>query len=325
MSGEIDVERAKMSGIFKPDFMNMERAATVIRAGGLVAFPTETVYGLGANAYDAKAVAQIFAVKGRPTFNPLISHIAEPQELSEYALIDSRALYLAEKFWPGPLTFVLPRKDNNPSLDLVCAGLRTITVRCPNHPVALELIRKSGVPIAAPSANRSQTISPTTALAVFESLEDGVDMILDGGSCQVGVESTILDLTTDKPVLLRAGGITKEALEEALNETILISDGNPNKPTSPGQLLKHYAPTKKFRINVTEPEDDELFIGFGRECKNAVMNLSINGDLKEAAANLFAFMRKADADKRYKSIAMAPIPMNGLGLAINDRIRRAAR
>ena len=325
MSGEIDVERAKMSGIFKPDFMNMERAATVIRAGGLVAFPTETVYGLGANAYNARAVAQIFAVKGRPTFNPLISHIAEADALADYALADSRALFLAEKFWPGPLTFVLPRKDNSSALDLVCAGLKTITVRCPNHPVALELIRKSGVPIAAPSANRSQTISPTTAIAVFESLEDGVDMILDGGACSVGVESTILDLTTDKPVLLRAGGVTKEELEEALGETVLISDGNPNKPTSPGQLLKHYAPAKKFRINVTEPESDELFIGFGAGCDNAIMNLSESGDLREAAANLFAFMRKADADDRFARIAMAPIPMNGLGLAINDRIKRAAR
>lgn len=314
-----------MSGIFKVDDDNIKRAAGVIKSGGLVAFPTETVYGLGANVYDRHAVASIFEAKGRPSFNPLISHLGFKEELSEYAAADSRALYLAEKFWPGPLTFVLPRIDDNPALDLVCAGLPTITVRCPNHPVALDLIRCSGVPIAAPSANRSQTISPTTALAVLESLGERVDMILDGGPCAVGVESTILDLTTPKPVLLRAGGITKEQLEEALNEPVLISDGNPDKPTSPGQLLKHYAPAKKLRINVTEPEDDELFIAFGQGYDNAQMNLSPTGDLREAAANLFAFMREADKNPNYTKLAMAPIPNEGVGLAINDRIRRASK
>jgi len=314
-----------MSGIFKADELNIGRAATLIRNGGLVAFPTETVYGLGANAYDPRAVAAIFEAKGRPTFNPLISHIAEPEQLKSYAEADSRALYLAEKFWPGPLTFVLPRKDTIAALDLVCAGLKTITVRCPNHPVALELIRKSGVPIAAPSANRSQSLSPTTAQAVFESLEDRVDMILDGGPCAVGVESTILDLTTSQPVLLRAGGITKEELEHALGETVIVSDGNPNRPTSPGQLLKHYAPSKKFRINATEARVGEFFIGFGEGYEWAPLNLSPTGDLREAAANLFSFMRAADNNDDYKAIAMAPIPDYGLGLAINDRIRRAAR
>ena len=205
-----------MGGIFEADADNISKAAELIKSGKLVAFPTETVYGLGASVYDAKAVAGIFAAKGRPAFNPLISHIAEPDELAGYAAADQRALFLARKFWPGPLTFVLPRKDENPALDLVCAGLKTITVRCPRHPAALELIRKSGVPIAAPSANRSQTISPTTAQAVYESLGDRVDMILDGGSCTVGVESTILDLTTRQAVLLRAGGITREELEEGL-------------------------------------------------------------------------------------------------------------
>ena len=314
-----------MSGIFVADDVNISRAAVIINEGGLVAFPTETVYGLGASVYDRHAVASIFAVKGRPTFNPLISHLGWPQELDEYAEADSRALFLAEKFWPGPLTFVLPRIDDEPALDLVCAGLPTITVRCPNHPVALQLIREAGVPIAAPSANRSQTISPTTARDVYESLADSVDMILDGGNCAVGVESTILDLTTTKPVLLRAGGITKEELEAALNETVYISDGNPNKPSSPGQLLKHYAPSKQFRINVTAPAEDELFIAFGAGYPYAAMNLSPSGDLREAAANLFAFMRMADRDTRFSKIAMAPIPNEGLGLAINDRIRRASR
>lgn len=314
-----------MSGIFKADEANICQAAELIKGGKLVAFPTETVYGLGANVYDAHAVAGIFAAKGRPSFNPLISHIAEPAQLAEYARADERALFLARKFWPGPLTFVLPRLDENPALDLVCAGLKTITVRCPKHLVALELIRQSGVPIAAPSANRSQTISPTTAEAVYESLGDNVDMILDGGACEVGVESTILDLTTSQAVLLRAGGITKEELEEALNEPVAISDGNPNRPTSPGQLLKHYAPSKKLRINATERQDGELFIGFGPEYPWAEMNLSPKGDLREAAAHLFAYMREADKNLNFSRLAMAPIPFEGLGLAINDRIKRAAR
>lgn len=314
-----------MSGVYVADEDNISRAAMIIKEGGLVAFPTETVYGLGANVYNRHAVASIFEVKGRPSFNPLISHLGWPQELEDYADADSRALFLSKKFWPGPLTFVLPRIDDDPALDLVCAGLPTITVRCPAHPVALALIRESGVPIAAPSANRSQSISPTTARDVFESLLGRVDMILDGGSCSVGVESTILDLTTSKPILLRAGGVTKEELEEALNEPVYISDGNPDKPSSPGQLLKHYAPSKHFRINVTKPDDDELFIAFGAGYPDAMMNLSPTGNLREAAANLFAFMREADRDTHFSKIAMAPIPNEGIGLAINDRIRRASR
>ena len=314
-----------MGLILKADEMNIKRAAMAINIGGLVAFPTETVYGLGANAYNKYAVASIFEAKGRPTFNPLISHIAEIDMMSKLAEPNERALFLAKKFWPGPLTFVLKRKDKNPSLDLVCAGLNTITVRCPKHPVALELIKKSGVPIAAPSANRSQTLSPTTAAAVLESMEGNVDMILDGGPCEVGVESTIVDLTTREAVILRAGGVTKEDLEEALGETVLLSDGNPDKPTSPGQLLKHYAPSKKFRINVTTPDDDEFFIGFGPDYPDAHLNLSFRGDLKEAAAHLFDYMRKADDEPDFDKIAMAPIPNTGLGLAINDRIKRAAR
>lgn len=314
-----------MSGIFEANEENIIQAAALIKSGKLVAFPTETVYGLGANVYDAHAVAGIFAAKGRPTFNPLISHIADPDELAGYAEADSRALFLAQTFWPGPLTFVLRRKDENPALDLVCAGLKTITVRCPSHPVARALIRQSGVPIAAPSANRSQTISPTTADAVYDSLGDKVNMILDGGACAVGVESTILDLTTPQAVLLRAGGVTKEELEQALNETVQISDGNPNRPTSPGQLLKHYAPAKTLRINATSREPGELFIGFGAGYEWADLNLSPTGDLREAAANLFAYMRQADKDTRFSRMAMAPIPQRGMGLAINDRIRRASK
>lgn len=311
------------NNIYKNTPENISYAASVIKSGGLVAFPTETVYGLGADVYNAKAVASIFAAKGRPAFNPLISHIAEKDFLKEYASVDSRVLALAEKFWPGPLTFVLKRIDENPALDLACAGLKTVTVRMPDHPTALSLIKKSGVPIVAPSANRSQTVSPTTAQHVADSLGDKVDVILDGGPCRVGVESTIIDVTGQNVVLLRAGGIALEDLESFLGEKVLISHGNPDLPSSPGQLLKHYAPSHDFRINAITREPDEFFIGFGKmvDCD---LNLSPNGDLCEAAANLFAYMRLADSQNKYAKIAMSPIPESGLGLAINDRIRRAA-
>lgn len=313
-----------MTNIFAYSDQTLQQAAKIIKDGGLVAFPTETVYGLGAGVYNAKAVANIFAAKGRPTFNPLISHIAELDTLSELAQTDSRVMALAQKFWPGPLTFVLNRKNMNPALDLVCAGLKTMTVRMPSHPIALELIKSSGVPIAAPSANRSQSISPTTARHVFESLGNKVDMILDGGPCKVGVESTIIDLTTSQVVMLRAGGLAKEEIEEFLGEKILLSHGNPDLPSSPGQMLKHYAPRLPMRINIRpeEKNGDEFYIGFGTMDGN--LNLSESGNLLEAAANLFAFMHLAEEQTDYPAIAMAPIPETGLGLAINDRIRRAS-
>lgn len=303
---------------------NMEKAARLIRDGGLVAFPTETVYGLGANAYNATAVAHIFQAKNRPTFNPLISHIADADALKGYAQTDSRVMALIKHFWPGPLTFVLKRLDMSPSLDLACAGLPTVTVRMPNHPVALDLIRRAGVPVVAPSANRSQSISPTTAGHVWDSLGNRVDMILDGGPCAVGVESTIIDLTGPQVVMLRPGGVAREVLQDFLNEPVLLSHGNPDLPRSPGQMLKHYAPLHAFRINVMEPESDEFFIGFGTVGLNAPLNLSPSGNLCEAAAHLFDYMHRADAQTMYDKIAMAPIPETGLGLAINDRIRRAS-
>ena len=314
-----------MTDICKPTLQNIEKAAKVIQNGGLVAMPTETVYGLGANVYNPQAVANIFAAKGRPSFNPLISHIAEIDFLKTYAQTDERVLSLAKQYWPGPLTMVLRRfnDDTNTAIDLACAGLRTITVRMPNHNVALELIKKSGVPIVAPSANKSQTISPTTAQHVYESLGENVDIILDGGQCQVGVESTIIDITGSNVVMLRAGGISIEELEEFLNEKVLISNGNPDLPSSPGQMLKHYAPNHNLRINAELPKDDEFFIGFGK-VEGAHINLSPSGDVREAAANLFAYLRYADNQTEYNKIAMSPIPNIGLGLAINDRIRRAS-
>lgn len=313
------------NNIYEDNEKNLQQAAETIKNGGLVAFPTDTVYGLGANVYDGKAIASIFEAKGRPTFDPLISHIAEIDFLKEYATTDERVMDLAKHFWPGPLTFVLKRKDNISSLDLVCSGLPNIAVRMPNHQLALRLIKAAGVPIAAPSANRFKCISPTTAQHVQESLGDKVDMILDGGPCKIGVETTIIDLTTPQIVMLRAGGLSKEELEEYTGEKVYISHGDPNKPSAPGQLLKHYAPRMPMRINVSEDDvkEDEFFIGFGK-VKKANLNLSPSGNLNEAAANLFAYMREAETHQEYKGIAMSPIPQTGLGLAINDRIRRAS-
>lgn len=312
-----------MNNIYTPTQENIKKAAELIKQGGLVSFPTETVYGLGANVYNAQAVASIFEAKGRPHFDPLISHIAEIDFLKEYAATDERVIALAKHFWPGPLTFILRRTDNNPAIDLACSGLNKIAVRMPDNPIALDLIQKSGVPIVAPSANKFKAVSPTTAQHVQESLGDKVDMILDGGPCRVGVESTIIDVTSPQIVLLRAGGTALEDLETFLSEKILISDGDPNKPSAPGQLLKHYAPKNSLRINATEKQENEFLIGFGK-VDNADLNLSANGDLKEAAANLFAYMRLADEKCGNKSLAMSPIPLTGLGLAINDRIKRAS-
>ena len=308
--------------IFKATKTTILKAADLIKAGDVVAFPTETVYGLGASAYNPNAIAKIYAIKNRPSFNPLISHIAEVDFLKEYAIVDDRVLNLAKKFWPGPLTFILKRKDDNPALDLACAGLKKISVRMPNHPVALALIQAAGVPIVAPSANKSQSISPTTARHVQNSLGDAVPMILDAGACKVGVESTIIDVSSKQIVLLRAGGTSLETLEEFLGEKILVSDGNPNKPSSPGQMLRHYAPKYETRINVTNPQLDEFYIGFGN--MDGDLNLSPSGDLQEATSNLFQMMHLAEEQTKKKKIAIAPIPNTGLGRAINDRIKRAS-
>lgn len=312
-----------MSNIYQPTQENINKAAETIKNGGLVAMPTETVYGLGANVYDAQAVASIFEAKQRPFFDPLISHIAEADFLKTYAQTDERVMALAKKFWPGPLTMILKRKDNNSAIDLACSGLPNIAVRMPAHPVALELIRQSGVPIVAPSANKFKSISPTTAEHVRESLGEKVNMILDGGACKVGVESTIIDVTGKQVVILRAGGTSKEDLSCFLNEEVLLSDGTPDKPSAPGQLLKHYAPGRPLRINATTRQPGEFFIGFGN-IKDTDLNLSPKGDLCEAAGNLFAFLRLADKQEGYQSLAISPIPEQGLGLAINDRIKRAS-
>ena len=302
----------------------IQKAALLIREGGLVAFPTETVYGLGANAYDDKAVAAIFEVKGRPQFNPLIVHVAGLEAAREVVCFNAMAEVLAKKFWPGPLTFVLPRKDKRVSY-LVSAGLETLAVRMPSHPIAKRFLAACEVPVAAPSANISGRVSPTRYEHVAEALADKIGMILDGGASEVGLESTVVDLTTEVPVLLRAGGVTVEELEEALGQKVIISgESAPAAPRSPGQLLSHYAPSLPVRINAEYAHEGEAFLGFG-ECEGATLNLSRSGDLKEAAANLFAYLRLLDKAADFKGIAVAPIPSVGIGLAINDRLKRAAR
>ena len=308
--------------------MSIDEAARLIREGELVAFPTETVYGLGGDATNERAVAKIFEAKGRPQFNPLISHVVDAGEAARLVQWNSVADKLAARFWPGPLTLVLPRAKNSPIALLATAGLDTAAIRAPAHPMAQALIRAAGRPIAAPSANRSGSVSPTRAEHVAESLGDRVKVILDGGPCEVGLESTVLDLTTTTPTLLRPGGATREAIE-ALIGPVALSHAIPSGDAarkSPGQLDSHYAPARPVRLNATSVAGDEALLAFGpRPPAGArqVLNLSPDGDLTEAAANLFAHLRALDRPANTR-IAVMPIPQTGLGLAINDRLRRAA-
>lgn len=298
------------------------RGAEVLRGGGLVAFPTETVYGLGGDATQGQAVARIFEAKGRPSFNPLIVHVAEIGWVSGLAEVDARFAKLAEKFWPGPLTFVLKRRADCPASELVSAGLDSIAVRMPDHPVAQELLRVSRRPLAAPSANASGTISPTRAEHVAQSLGENVVLIIDGGACRVGLESTVLDLTGEAAVVLRPGVITAEEISAVIGPLGTAAE-NPTIYKSPGQLASHYAPGLPLRLNASAAKPGEAYLGFG-PVPGATLNLSPGGDLREAAANLFAMMRALDEPKRYQGIAMAPIPATGIGIAINDRLARAA-
>ena len=297
----------------------VQRAAEILRAGGLVAFPTETVYGLGADATNDRAVARIYEVKGRPQINPLIAHVANVEEALAQAEFSSSALTLAAKFWPGPLTLVLRRKNGCTVSLLASAGLPSLALRVPQHPLALELIRAVGRPIVAPSANVSGRISPTTAAHVQAGLGSKVEMILDGGPCAVGLESTIVSLLDHTPRLLRAGGLPRETIEEALGRELAAPLAGPLH--APGQLESHYAPNAKMRLNATEWRDGEAHLGFG--AMDAALNLSREGDLIEAAANLFSMLHQLDMSHS-SIIAVAPIPGMGLGEAINDRLRRAA-
>ncbi len=305
-----------------PTQAGLDDAAAILQRGGLVAMPTETVYGLAGDARNGAAVAQIFAAKGRPHFNPLIVHVPDMALAMQIGVFDDQAAAIAAAFWPGPLTLVLPLRDDAGLAPLVTAGLGTVAIRIPAHPVAQALLRAFGGPLAAPSANPSGRVSPTTAAHVMQGLGGRIAAVLDGGACPVGVESTILGLA-GAPSLLRPGGVPAEALETMLGPLVIAT--NAEKPTAPGQLASHYAPGAAVRLEVTRPDPGEIWVGFGPDCAGATMTLSATGDLVEAAAALFQTLRAADdLTGAEGSIAFAPIPDHGLGRAINDRLRRAA-
>ncbi|WP_421995153.1 L-threonylcarbamoyladenylate synthase [Roseococcus sp.] len=301
-------------------------AAALLRAGELVAFATETVYGLGADARNGKAVAGIFEAKGRPHFNPLICHFPDAESAWAEVHPDERARALASAFWPGPLTLVLPRRADSRVDLLTGAGLDTLAVRVPSHPAARELLRLAGIPVAAPSANQSGRVSPTTSAHVMEELSGRIAAVLEGGDCEVGVESTVLDLSGTEAVLLRPGGVPQEAIEAVIGPV-----GRPASPEaggalrSPGMMLSHYAPALPVRLEATVVAPDEALLAFGAplEGAGAVFQLSAAQDLREAAARLFQGLRALDGSG-LRGIAVMPVPGGGLGPAIRDRLDRAA-
>ena len=308
------------------------RASSLLADGQLVAFPTETVYGLGADATNDSAVARIFAAKDRPAFNPLISHVASAAAAFDLGVETPIATVLASAFWPGPLTLVLDRRPDCPVARLTTAGLDKIAVRVPAHAAAQALLTHFGKPVAAPSANPSGRISPSTADHVMRGLAGKIDLILDGGPCESGLESTVVDASTDQAVILRPGGITRNAVADTLKATGFVDPiadqeavTQPLQPVAPGQLASHYAPRATVRLNATKAVADEELIGFGSVAGSGTLALSLSasGDLIQAAANLFAMLHRAD-DSGTTKIAIAPIPDEGIGEAINDRLRRAA-
>ncbi|MBK5912103.1 threonylcarbamoyl-AMP synthase [Rhodothalassium salexigens] len=317
--GDGDQEAPLPAPIEKPRPKTIDRAVDILRQGGLVALPTETVYGLAVDAGQPRAVAHVFEVKGRPQFNPLICHVAGRDMAGRLVTLSQAADALIAAFWPGPLTLVLPRRADAPVADLVSAGLDTLAVRAPAHSVMRQVLFALDRPVAAPSANPSGRLSPTRADHVAEGLGDRVDLIVDGGPCAVGLESTVVEVRDDAVVVLRHGSITTADLRAVVALPVRErEDGDPIN--APGQLLSHYAPRAALRLDATDAADDEILIGFGTVAGD--MNLSPAGDLEEAATRLFALLREADA--RADRIAVAPVPDQGLGRAINDRLRRAA-
>lgn len=305
--------------MLSPDQAGIAEAAQLLRSGKLVAVPTETVYGLAARADQAEAVANIYRAKGRPDFNPLISHVANMEQAKALADFDARALKLAETYWPGPMTLILPAKQPSGVVAAVTAGLPTIAIRIPSHPVMRALLSELNLPLAAPSANRSGFISPSKPDHVLESLGNQVDAILDGGPCAKGVESTIVALRPDGWQILRPGPLTQEDITAVLGEAPLTLDKGTIE--APGQLASHYAPGKPVRLQATGPQADEFMIGFG--AVEGDVTLSACGDCAEAAANLYQCLHDGAA-AAHSRIAVAPIPESGIGAAINDRLRRAA-
>lgn len=316
-----------MGRIVPPDATHLAEAAAALAAGDLVAFPSETVYGLGGDAGSDQAVARIYEAKGRPSFNPLIVHVPSLAAAAEFAVVSPAAEALAAKFWPGPLTLVLLRKPGCRLSLLVSAGMDSVALRVPAHPVAQALLRAAGRPLAGPSANPSGRISPTTAQHVADGLGDKVAMILDGGPCAIGLESTVVSLLDDAPQILRPGGIVAEELAAVLGRPVGLAPQIGDVTAGlhgPGRLLSHYAPAAPVRLNAMTALPSETLLGFGPNAPaGTALNLSPTGDLTEAAANLFAMLRELDRPG-VKAIAVMPIPERGLGLAINDRLRRAA-
>jgi L-threonylcarbamoyladenylate synthase len=307
-------------------------AVRCLAGGGLVAFPTETVYGLGADATNPAAVARLYQAKDRPSFNPLIVHIGDISAARQISRFDATAIRLAEAFWPGPLTLVLPKTKDCAVADLATAGLETIAIRLPAHPLAREILRAFGRPVVAPSANLSGHVSPTMAAHVQSDLAGRIDLIVDGGAVEVGVESSIVGCF-DEPMLLRPGGLPRGEIERVLGRPLAQPprdpDGDGGQPLAPGMLASHYAPRTRVRLDAAEIAPGEALLAFGSDAlpgvdaATAVMNLSAQGDLNEAAANLFGYLRALDT-KGARAIAVMPVPHHGLGEAINDRLRRAA-
>ena len=307
--------------IILPTPEGIAKACRLLEQGQALGMPTETVYGLAGDAFQDAAVARIFALKNRPAFNPLIIHVASLEAADSLVDISLEALTLIDMFWPGPLTLVLPRKKDCPVSLLASSGLDTLAVRCPAHPVAGRLIQAYGRPLAAPSANKFMGMSPTCAQDVEDSLAEQVPLILEGGQCEVGLESTILDLTGLRPVLLRPGGISGEALEALIGPVAKAAKDSPIK--APGMMRRHYAPHRPLRLNALDRRSGEALLGFGPMSLAVDLNLSEQGDLTQAAANLFRMLRQLDQNP-FTAIAVMPIPTTGLGLAINDRLQRAA-
>jgi L-threonylcarbamoyladenylate synthase len=310
--------------VLKADREAIEAASRCLAAGGLVAFPTETVYGLGADARNGEAVARLYAAKGRPSFNPLIAHVADIAAARRVGIFNPAAEKLAANFWPGPLTLVLAKQPDCGVADLALAGLDSVAVRVPEHPVARDLLATFGGPVVAPSANRSGHVSPTSAAHVLADLRGRIDLIVDAGPCAVGVESTIVSCL-DRPLLLRPGGIAREAIERILGGALAIAPIADEAPVAPGMMTSHYAPKAALRLDADASQPGEALLAFGPAAapSGAMLNLSPRGDLIEAAANLFSHLRALDASGVGR-IAVMKVPHDGLGEAINDRLKRAA-
>ncbi|MBN9444951.1 MAG: L-threonylcarbamoyladenylate synthase [Bosea sp. (in: a-proteobacteria)] len=316
----------RQTKLLAADAAGIAEAAELLRAGGLVALPTETVYGLAADATSGTAVAGIYAAKERPSFNPLISHLPDLASARRQGLFDANALALAQNFWPGPLTLVVPASPGCTVSELARAGLATVALRVPAHPVAHAVLAAAGRPIAAPSANRSGRISATSAEDALADLGGRIDAVLDAGPTEVGVESTVVSCLDGAPRLLRPGGVPREAIEHVIGRPLVIAGDAGHAPISPGMLASHYAPAARVRLDAEAPQPGEAWLGFGPDGNDdhpQALNLSPSGDLREAASHLFGYLRRLDT-LGPSAIAVARIPEQGLGEAINDRLRRAA-